>query len=119
MAAAVLVLLVWRPWIGEAVDPSASAGDAPLAGIGAELDQLDLGGLVVPAGGPGLAAAETPVLPVLIETAPGSSGGLRRAGPEDALLRNLARPFPVGGRRVQPKHVHDQGDWSLASDELR
>jgi hypothetical protein len=135
VAAAALALLLWRPWMPETIDtglggtaseaPSVSVAPASNAPIsiapapigGSEMgSELDLAGLVVPAGGPG--AAAEPVLPSFLELAPSAPGGLRRAGPEDQLLRNLARPFPADARRLHPIHLHGQGDpWALASDE--
>ena len=133
VAAAALALLLWRPWMPETIDtglggtaseaPSVSVAPAPIApaaiGDSEMASELDLAGLVVPAGGPG--AVTSPVLPSFLELAPSSPGTLRRAGPEDQLLRNLARPFPSEPRRLQPIHLRDQSLWSLASDasELR
>lgn len=120
MAAAAVVLLLWRPWVSETLDTNPSGGAAPLAGPIVDMgSQLDLAGLVIPAGGSDVASAEVPVVPTLLENAAPYSGGLRRAGPEDELLRNLARPFPGDAQRIQPMHQHGQGGWSLASDELR
>lgn len=118
MAALALALLGWRLWVMETVDTGLGgvASDAPISTVGPE---LDLTGLVVPVGGPGMTAAAEPVLPSFLEVAPSSSGGLRRAGPEDELLRNLARPFPGEAHFIYPIHQHGQAGLSLASDELR
>jgi hypothetical protein len=126
LAAAASVVLLWRPWVDGAIDPSSSAGSAPVSAMGAAPvaatgaagAKPDLAGLVVPTSDSGVASAD--VLPVFLEGVPSRSGGLRRAGPEDELLRNLARPFSGDARRIQTMHSHGQEPWSLASDgELR
>ena len=132
VAAAALALLLWRPWMPETIDTGlgGTASEAPSVSVAPDSSapasigssemgsELALAGLVVPAGGPGVTAAAEPVLPSFLDLAPISPGGLRRAGPEDQLLRNLARPFPSEARRLHPIHLHGQGDpWALASDE--
>ena len=87
-AAVVLALLVWRPWV--AVPP----GTAPEDGVRMSLGEV---------------ARPDPTAAM-----PGSSG-LRRAGPDDELLRNSARDFRLRGR--VPAGQPGASVWSLASDE--
>jgi hypothetical protein len=120
-AAAVLAIAFGEAWKAR---PAAGGVPVPLhvavprnpaafgAGSGTE-------GLVVPATTGALAG--TAALEPAFAAGSVPDGRLRRAGPQDELLRDMARPFPYGLRLIRSVPVRGQGTWSLASDggELR
>ena len=143
-AAAVLALMVWKPWAGELpgeADDSVrplGAATASVSGAGVEAP-LVRGASAAPVSwddlvGSGLArtastsqggGAARPLMnqPAVLRGsgagAPGlasGSGGLRRIGPRDSLLRDGARPYPEGSVLVLPRYRPNPSGFSLASD---